>query len=528
MNKTLMAPENTVEAVLKPDLESRDDQKLAVAELRALTASRRHKSLDHHRIFLASRLAFWSEVRSADGASTITQSQILEDTATTGNRKDEVSNRPINFDAPSPNIRKKNDYLSHAFHKYKAKFFPRLARSLINIVAPDEGALIVDPFVGSGTTCVEASLMGVRSAGFDIDPLSVLIAELKTNAYKIDLAKAKAALSHLPTDRSWQAPPSISSHALHQFKLPTFLLARSPRRLPPELARQVEDHVNLLLGAIAAVDDIWTKKLLEVILSHAISTKISLRWMGTGDDRFALEVASRSVLQIFSTHAKSVFRNLEVYGHLKSENSIVEFAPSSIKVSNASSLPIEDTSVDGIVTSPPYLPASSGRETYLRSRASSILALGLMDEAEILKTERDMLGSILAAPRRGGASVPQSVFDLADWMRPQRERTAKADPTIAYFESLRNCFAEAKRVLKPGAKAAFVVSKEHTFWASGSGEVLRRFDMAKAVEELATSPSMGIGLNHVETIDLELPKMDFVARPGSKGKYSEAVVILER
>ena len=53
--------------------------------------------------------------------------------------------------------------LSHGIHYYKAKFFPRMARAMLNISSGhcDLSQLtVLDPFVGSGTTLLEASLLG--------------------------------------------------------------------------------------------------------------------------------------------------------------------------------------------------------------------------------------------------------------------------------------------------------------------------------------------------------------------------------
>jgi hypothetical protein len=150
-----------------------------------------------------------------------------------------------------------------------------------------------------------------------------------------------------------------------------------------------------------------------------------------------------------------------------------------------------------------------------------------MSEEAIHDCERQIVGSILAEPTEAGP-LPDSVVDLVNWMRPQRERTAKARPTAAYFEKLGDSLKEMKRVLVPCGVIAMVVSKEHMFYEMTTRAVLRRFDMVEAISELATHDRYGISLelDHVQV--LELPKMDFAARPGAKGTYCEAIIFLRK
>jgi site-specific DNA-methyltransferase (cytosine-N4-specific) len=57
-----------------------------------------------------------------------------------------------------------------------------VARELLLLVGATEHSLIADPFCGSGTSLVEASLFGVPTIGVDFDPLAVLISNAKTVA----------------------------------------------------------------------------------------------------------------------------------------------------------------------------------------------------------------------------------------------------------------------------------------------------------------------------------------------------------
>jgi SAM-dependent methyltransferase len=150
-----------------------------------------------------------------------------------------------------------------------------------------------------------------------------------------------------------------------------------------------------------------------------------------------------------------------------------------------------------------------------------------MSEEAIHECERNIVGSILAVPGED-MPLPDSVQDLVDWMLPQRERTSKAKPTAAYFEKLGASLQEMKRVLKPGGRIALVVSKEHMFYEMTTRKVLRRFSMVEAISQLGTEARFGIELELERVQELELPKMDFAARPGAKGTYSEAILFFRK
>ena len=68
---------------------------------------------------------------------------------------------------------------THFFHHWTAKFIPQIPRRIIETYARP-GDVILDPFMGSGTTLVEAARMGYDSWGTDINPLAAKIAEAKT------------------------------------------------------------------------------------------------------------------------------------------------------------------------------------------------------------------------------------------------------------------------------------------------------------------------------------------------------------
>src|ERR1700678_4369787 len=76
----------------------------------------------------------------------------------------------------------------HKIHPYPAMLHPLLVDSLLEDFAKD-GDVVYDPFCGSGTTLLQANLKGHDSIGFDINPMALLIAKVKSQKYNIKLLK---------------------------------------------------------------------------------------------------------------------------------------------------------------------------------------------------------------------------------------------------------------------------------------------------------------------------------------------------
>jgi hypothetical protein len=72
--------------------------------------------------------------------------------------------------------------LTHNLYRYPARFSPKLVRAIIEqFTSP--GDLIVDPFMGGGTTLVEALALGREAVGLDISSLAAFVSEAKTTVY---------------------------------------------------------------------------------------------------------------------------------------------------------------------------------------------------------------------------------------------------------------------------------------------------------------------------------------------------------
>ena len=76
-------------------------------------------------------------------------------------------------------------YLTHSLHPYPAKFPPQLPHAILEKFGV-VGQTVLDPFCGSGTTLVEARIMGFNAIGVDVNGLSSLLSKVKSTPLSIE------------------------------------------------------------------------------------------------------------------------------------------------------------------------------------------------------------------------------------------------------------------------------------------------------------------------------------------------------
>lgn len=74
---------------------------------------------------------------------------------------------------------------THQFYRYPARFSPQFARAVIEAFT-EPGDLVLDPFIGGGTTAVEALRAGRRCIGSDINELALFVSKVKTTVLSAD------------------------------------------------------------------------------------------------------------------------------------------------------------------------------------------------------------------------------------------------------------------------------------------------------------------------------------------------------
>ena len=134
--------------------------------------------------------------------------------------------------------------LTHNFYRYPARFSPMFAATAIECFS-EVGNLVLDPYMGGGTTIVEALAKGRRTVGNDLNSLATFVAKVKTTPLDSKEARAvgKWATQVVP-DLNYRVPRDALVDLLDSDKTHNLSLVRG-RFIKKILAGAIDSVVHL-------------------------------------------------------------------------------------------------------------------------------------------------------------------------------------------------------------------------------------------------------------------------------------------
>ena len=402
----------------------------------------------------------------------------------------------------------------HSFHAYKAKFFPRFVRSLIvaNMDMSNNNLFVCDPFVGSGTTLIESGLMGLNSIGLDIDPLSCFISSTKSKSLTYDIKN-----DDIPN--FFEGGNTTKKHC---FKFPNQISVKFDRWGTTDERDCYEEEISNELDS-AEKEKGFHKELRKIAISDALTRKFNVRMMGTGSGRFALDIGKKPLHSIIISDLNNEYKAINVISLLKNLYDLQIKQPKVLNA-DATQRPLDNSSLDIIVTSPPYIPASSGREDYLVGKLTSLTALELMGDNKDMNYYLGKSVGSMTCEDEDMSKLPSEVKELVSWLLSDELRKVKAKPIISYYNSIRKSLIEDKRCIKKDGTIIYVIGKETIFYSMSTREILYKVDCDLIFKKIAES----VGLKIVDTINVELDKKNLNARPRSTDKYYECAIVMKK
>jgi len=230
-----------------------------------------------------------------------------------------------------------NQYLTHWFYPYKGKFHGQMIKAIINFVKAENRDIILDPFMGSGTTLVEAATVGTNGVGIEINPALCIVSQIKLDSLNIHYPEFEYALRD-----------EAKLHAVFDY-------FHNSQKALREKSWRIESNVQ---DAKEILNELWEnhfpssflgeypfewRNVLMLMYLHALSDYTYLK--GTAKERGLRDF----FLINFKEYSKTLRGCYNVFKQLN-------IAPSQHKVllGSALELPLDDNSVKGIITSPPY------------------------------------------------------------------------------------------------------------------------------------------------------------------------------
>ena len=352
----------------------------------------------------------------------------------------------------------------HRWHTFPHSFASALVHRLIDEWNLSETDVIVDPFVGAGTTVLAAKERNVPAIGYDLSPFAAFVSKAKVAPYADPSglrAAAKSLLAALSREVEGTATvnyPPIVLRALPGLILKTLDSCKSAIEQLPSSSIERDFMMLALLTTIRR-------------FSRALPAGGWLKWTRNSS-------RSTSFRRTLSDQIELMIRDVETVG-------LPPRADWSAHVADARRLPAPADAYTALITSPPY----PNRHDYTRVFCVELL-FGFLTETELRSLRHQTIQSHPESrprrPKADGYNPPEllseTIFKLANRGADRRiERML-----YGYFIDMHLFLSEARRVCRCDARIAVVVGN------------VQYVGVPVLVDEIIVSIGEAIGLECVE------------------------------
>jgi len=376
----------------------------------------------------------------------------------------------------------------HNWYRFVLSYPPHLVREYLEDFGLTNGATVLDPFCGTGTTVVEAKLQGLQGIGIEANPFPHFASCVKTD-WHVD----PSTLLETASEIARGAKNTLNGQGIDD-EIHTACEGQVLKRLPRDAERV------LIKNSISPLPLHKTLTLLEKIncykhfaghghlllaLGNALVNKIgNLRFgpeVGVGKIKHDIPVVSPWLAEVGGMAADL----RKVQG--------LDFPQTTLHLGDARSLSriISPNSVDAVITSPPY----PNEKDYTRTTRLESVLLGFYEEMAHLRRFKK---SLLRSNTRGvyaaddddewvsGHSEIQRIAEEIEERRISLGKTSGFERmysrvTKLYFGGMTRHLAQLRGVLKPDARLAYVVGAQASYLQVmiRTGELLA--DVAKSL-----------------------------------------------
>lgn len=320
---------------------------------------------------------------------------------------------------------------THCFHAYPAMMIPQIARELLRQYG-QKGGWLLDPYCGTGTSLVEASLFGMHSVGCDINPLVRLIATSKLTPVALstidhNVRKLHTAMSRVSRTVPTRTVPDITN-------------------LTFWFADDVIARLAFLRSLISNIEDSASRNFAWVAFSETVREASYTRKGEFKLYRMPPQRLENFSPDVFAIFAKKLTRNRQGLEHY-----LVARKKVKAKVVEANSIqgsvPHPTSGYDLVITSPPY---GDSQTTVAYGQYSRLSAewIGLPNARKI---DRLAMGGGRSTRKPHNSSLTSIIEKIAAIDAKRAEQVA------AFYVDLERSIDTVAASLSPRATVCYIV-----------------------------------------------------------------------
>ena len=370
----------------------------------------------------------------------------------------------------------------HDWYRFVLSFPAHIVRNYaIGRFGLKDGASLLDPFCGTGTTVVEAMRLGLSGIGLEANQMAYFASQVKSD-WTGDPDRVEALAVQVATEARRAISRSRRLRTLTESEMALILT---------DSISEVPLHKTLMLREVITdnCEGVYLRYAMLCLAKCAVATASNLRFgpeVGVRGRRADAEVVG-AWLNAMRRVANDL-RSIAVRG-----NAVVHLADA-----RNPSASLAERSVDAVFTSPPY----PNEKDYTRTTRLESVLLGFLSDKQSL---REMKKTLLRSNTRNIYKGDQdddlvrsfaSIQELAADIEGQRIMLGKTSGfeklyskvALQYFGGMARHFKELRPYLKPGAQLGYVVGDQASFFRV-------HIATARLLREVAES----FGYEHVET-----------------------------
>jgi hypothetical protein len=368
---------------------------------------------------------------------------------------------------------------------YYAGFSSEFARQLIASGALAEGATLMDPWNGSGTTTASAALNGCKAVGFDLNPVMAVVAkarllpqhEVASIAPLLADILKKAALARGGPDggdplQIWFAPDAATA------------------------VRRIEQAIYRLLvsatddgGVLDSVQDLSSLAAFFYVALFGAVRSLLHRFKGSNPTWITRPHTANSRTRPAASSVRECFAGYVKHMVASSPSVAGEWEycgpDSTIRVASSENLPVRRGTIDFVLSSPPYCT----RIDYGVATSPELAVLGFRVDTHLGELRASLIGTptIHTDTPSAAASWGGACSEVLERISNHPSKAARAyyyKTYVQYFAGIAQSFSEMSRCLKQHARCVLVVQDSYF------KDV--HIDLATIFAEMALPVSLGL------------------------------------